>query len=89
MVGVKMDGTVISTNNITGSKFDHGQCEVSNWKLFNNGYEIKQDRLSVLNEEKGRLHTELANLKGLFTGKRRKEIEARLAEIDAELKKLG
>ena len=41
-----------------------------------------------LTDEQTRLKTELANIKGLFSGKRRKEIEARLAEIDAELKKL-
>ena len=41
-----------------------------------------------LNTEKLDLQTELANLKGIFSGKRRKEIEARLAQIDNELKKL-
>lgn len=44
---------------------------------------------AALESERTALQTELANLKGLFTGKRRKEIEARLAEIEAELKKLG
>ena len=43
---------------------------------------------AALEAEHTDLQTELANLKGLFTGKRRKEIEARLAEIEAELKKL-
>ena len=43
---------------------------------------------AALEAERTDLQTELANLKGLFTGKRRKEIEARLAEIEAELKKL-
>ncbi len=38
--------------------------------------------------ERTSLQTELSNLKGLFTGKRRKESEARLGEIDVELKKL-
>ncbi len=41
-----------------------------------------------LNAEKAALSTELANLKGLFSGKRRKEIETRLAEIETEIKKL-
>ena len=45
-------------------------------------------RIAALNSEKITLNTELANLHGLFTGKRRREIEARLVEIDAELKKL-
>jgi alpha-tubulin suppressor-like RCC1 family protein len=46
-------------------------------------------KVAALNKEKAGLQTELANLKGLFTGKRRKEIEGRLAEIEAELKTLG
>ena len=45
-------------------------------------------RKAALESEKSALLTELANLKGLFTGKRRKEIESRLAKIDAELKNL-
>lgn len=48
---------------------------------------IQQHR-EKLNTEKNSLHTEQCNLKGLFTGKRRKEIEARLAEIETELKGL-
>ena len=51
----------------------------------------KADRESVrkqLSEEQENLKKELSNLKGLFTGKRRKEIEARLAEIETELKGL-
>ncbi len=46
-------------------------------------------RVETLNQEKASLQTELSNLKGLFSGKRRREIEARLAAIEAELKKLG
>ena len=41
-----------------------------------------------LQEEKTALEQELNNLKGLFTGKRRKEIEARLNEIERSLKQL-
>ncbi len=48
----------------------------------------RQARLAALNKEKTALSAELSGLKGIFSGKRRKEIEARLAEIDAELKKL-
>ena len=43
-------------------------------------------RKAELENEKAALRIELSNLKGIFTGKRRKEIEARLAEIDTELK---
>ncbi len=48
----------------------------------------RQERIAAINSEQAALQTELPNLKGLFSGKRRKEIETRLAEIDAELKKL-
>ena len=52
--------------------------------------EAKSGEKSVkLEEEQTALNEEYANLKGLFTGKRRKEIEARLIEIAAELNKLG
>ena len=50
--------------------------------------EERQSRLAALNQEKAALTAELTALKGLFSGKRRKEIEVRLAEIDSELKKL-
>ena len=47
----------------------------------------RQRRINSLTTEQTQLQTELANLHGLFTGKRRREIEARLAEIDEELGK--
>ncbi len=50
--------------------------------------EARAQRRAALEAEQADLQTELSNLKGLFTGKRRKEIEARLAEIKNELKKL-
>ena len=54
--------------------------------------EIKQkkaaERIPVLKAERDRLKEELPTLKGLFSGKRRKEIETRLAEIEKELLKL-
>ena len=42
----------------------------------------------TLETERTGLKTELKNLKGLFTGKRQKEIEERLTQIGKELKKL-
>lgn len=50
--------------------------------------ERKAKRAAELNAEKSALCTKLSNLKGLFTGKRRKEIEARLEAIEHELKGL-
>ena len=49
---------------------------------------LKNKKRASLTSEKEALQNELSNLKGLFTGKRRKEIESRLYEIDVELKKL-
>ena len=48
----------------------------------------RKAKIEALNKEQAVLQTELSNLHGLFTGKRRREIETRLAEIEAELKKL-
>lgn len=41
----------------------------------------------ALEREKAALQNELSNLNGLFTGKRRKEIKARIANIELELTK--
>ena len=49
---------------------------------------VKACSIPLLNNEKTALQTELSNLKGMFSGKRRKQIEARLAEIESELQKL-
>lgn len=46
------------------------------------------EKKAALEKDRTALQSELANLKGLFTGKRRREIEARLAEIETELKGL-
>ena len=88
-VGLKSNNTVVAVGNN-----DEGQCNISNWKLLRTKEEKKaeeearQQRIATLNTEKANLQTELANLKGLFSGKRRKEIEARLAQIENELKGL-
>ena len=49
----------------------------------------RKERIASLTAEKTSLNTELSNLKGIFSGKRRKEIETRLADIETELKKLN
>ncbi|MGN1307620.1 MAG: TIR domain-containing protein [Faecousia sp.] len=87
-VGLKSDGTVVAVGNN-----DHCQCDVSGWKLFNSLDTLEQERaeekkrrIAQLQQQKTALQTELVGLKGLFTGKRRREIEAKLARIEAELK---
>lgn len=47
--------------------------------------EALRKRRAALEDERTALQRELADLKGLFTGRRRKEIEERLAEISKEL----
>ena len=94
-VGVRRDGTVISTGDNS-----EWQCEVSDWRLFNNIDTFLEDRaaatternralLASLPQERAALVAELPTLKGIFKAGRRKEVEARLAEIDAALKTLS
>ncbi len=134
-VGLKSNGSVVAANQINENeynkkRFDFGQYNVSEWKLFKSDAEkeadysaacvwqtadtkeslrkaadafkvlkdFKDSRQRVqacnqayerkLQEEKNTISIELANLKGLFSGRRRKEIEARLEEIEKELQKL-
>ena len=49
----------------------------------------RKSKIENLNTEKARLEAELTTHKGLFSGGKRRQIEARLAEIEEELKKLG
>ena len=50
--------------------------------------ERRAQKRAALLAEQNELQTELSQLKGLFSGKRRKEIEARLGKILAELQEL-
>ena len=92
-VGLKSDGTVVAVGR--NVDFLH---DVSRWKLFNSldtleeerreganrAEQARQQRLSALAAEETRLQNELSSLRGLFTGKRRREIEERLAAIRSE-----
>jgi alpha-tubulin suppressor-like RCC1 family protein len=95
-VGLKSDGTVVAV----GTDID-GQCGVANWKLFSAlealrpaeaklkaTAEMAERERQRLKSEEASLKTELSTLKGLFAGIRRKQIEARLAEIESTLSKL-
>ena len=87
-VGLKADGTVVAVG-----CSDDGQCDVKDWKLFGSIETVVQE-LSEAREkeytdsvkEYENLKNELANLKGLFSGKKRAEIETRLAELENIIK---
>lgn len=83
-VGLKSDGTVVAV----GCNDDR-RCDVSGWKLFQSAETIKEERIEAKKQEKSALEQELTSLKGLFAGKRRKEIESRLAEIEIEMSSLN
>ena len=90
-VGLKKDGTVVAVG-----YNDFGQSSVSDWKLFDDYRTYEQERVQAMRErvfamkkEKAKLEAELPTLTGIFKAIRRKEVEARLAEIETELKKLG
>ena len=93
-VGLKSDGTVVAC----GPNYS-GECNVSGWKLFDNFDDVvnrsvaeeekrRLDRIAALEAEKQRIETELPHIKGLFSGGKRRDMENRLAEIEAELKRL-
>ena len=46
-------------------------------------------KIEDLEKEKAKLQAELPSIKGLFAGSKKAKINPRLAEIEAELKKLG
>ncbi|MBM6679763.1 TIR domain-containing protein [Pseudoflavonifractor capillosus] len=50
--------------------------------------EQRTQHRNALEDERTRLQAELPTIKGLFSGGKRRQVEARLAEIEAELKKL-
>ena len=100
-VGVKADGMVVTTSDkydVSGWKlFDRIETVEQERKEAQAAFEQecreaqaalereRAQRRAALEAERTALQNELANLKGLFSGKRRKEIEARLAAIAKEL----
>ena len=93
-VGVKADGMVVTTSDkydVSGWKlFDRIETVEQERKEAQRRFEEEEaqaraQRRAALEAGRTVLQNELANLKGLFSGKRRKEIEARLAAIAKEL----
>jgi len=97
-IGLKADGTVASTG-----YNENGCCNVFKWRLFDNINELKeviehkkivakekrQEKVVVLRNEMTKLQTELSNLHGFFTKKRREAIEKKLEYINHQLTILG
>ena len=48
----------------------------------------KKERIQVLHQEMDSLQAELAALRGLFTGRKRRELEARIEDANRELREL-
>ena len=97
-VGLKANGTVVAV----GENHDD-RCNVSGWRLFQSVDTLEEKReeakkrreqekarrIAQLQQQRADVQSELANLKGLFTGKQRRELESKLAEINNELKGLN
>ena len=93
-VGLKSNGCVVAV----GSN-RNGQCTVHNWKLFNNINSLEQELISERNKQKAllrvalekqrtELENELPTLKGFLSNIRRRQVQARLAEISEKLNNL-
>ena len=85
-LGLKADGSVVAVGD---NKY--GQCNVSSWRIrsldvIHEEYIAKK---TALEKERESLTAELPSIKGLFARSKKTKNEARLAEIEAELKKLG
>ena len=101
-VGLKSDGTVVTCGeneygqcNVSGWKLFDNFDDVVNRAVAEEekrkaaAEKRRLDKVAVLETEKQQIKTELPHIKGLFTGKRRKEIESRLAEIEIEMSSLN
>ena len=104
-VGLKADGTVVAVGdnkdgqcNFSGWRLfqsvDTLEEEREEAKKRREQEKARQEqekarRIAQLQQQRADVQSELANLKGLFTGKQRRELESKLAEINNELKGLN
>lgn len=101
-VGLHADGTVSVQGGHCGADYTYGRewklfnniDEIIAFRreaeeTYRKAEEERQAKIKAFNEEKAKLQTELPNLQGIFKSGKRKEAEARLAEIEKELKKLN
>lgn len=103
MYGIRKDGTVVATDDerVSGWRLFNsidtleqerveGLARAKAERIAKEKAEAErrvQERAAILAEQDG-LQAELSQLKGLFSGKRRREIEARLAELSTALREL-
>ena len=97
-LGLMSNGTVVSTKEKDSRAAVSGKYATAGWRLFKNADTIEEERenyiaihkkkMDDLSREREQLVEEYSNLKGIFSIVRRREIDARLAEIEAELKEL-
>ncbi len=104
-IGLRLDGTVVSTK-YTG-KFNYGQCNVEQWKLFENAeayinricameakkaqeHAAKAARFAALQEKESAINALKAQRSrlGLFDGKQKKEIDAQIAALEAQIRSM-
>ena len=100
-VALLSDGTVVATKFVTdGIYTDEGQSNVSGWRLFQSMETLDKERKEgyarvrpIMAEKKAQvqqtlsqLKQDLPNIKGLFTGGRRKKTEVQIEELEETLK---
>ena len=101
-VGLKSDGTVVACGSNSDGQCDVSNWKLfDNFDDVVNRAVAEEekrkaaaekrrlDKVAVLETEKQQIKTDLPHIKGLFSGGKRRDMENRLAEIDAELKKLA
>lgn len=98
-VGLKSDGTLIVTKEMwqqdivkTWKLFENIAALEEDTARTRESYEQESRRIAAeladLSQEKAAKETELASLKGLFTGKRRKELEEAIVRLNVRIKEL-
>lgn len=96
ILGIKSDGSIVVSEGYISSSFE---SKLNNKKLFaditllkpkktemrEHKIKIRNQKRVALKREQVSLQKELANLKGLFSGSKRRELENRLEQIEMEL----
>lgn len=98
VIGLKSDGTVVAApktmNQYEWKLFENVDTVDEELEAFQKEFEErearkKKERLAHLKSEKEQLLQQIPNLKGLFVGAKRKQIEARVTELEREISELS